>query len=163
MRLIKHNRIIHLQIQEGKLLPYGYIDNSTVRWVPVDDFKITDPGVRSGKDYHTMTYEQRDLLLDELTPHESDHIVTGMGFYKFINCISNIMQKMNKNGKIVQLENLYFLFQYVSKNKIILSFKNHQESIHKINLQCFFLRNYCQLNFFLSIKIDIKRIFKIWR
>lgn len=87
MRLIKHNRIIHLQIQEGKLLPYGYIDNSTVRWVPVDDFKITDPGVRSGKDYHTMTYEQRELLLDELAPHEPYHVVTGMELYKAIKYI----------------------------------------------------------------------------
>lgn len=77
LRIIKYNRIIHLQIQEGKLLPYGYIDNSTVRWVPVDDFKITDRGVTSGTDYHTLTNNDRTLLLDELVSHEANHIITG--------------------------------------------------------------------------------------
>lgn len=77
LRIVKHNRIIHLQIQEGKLLPFGYIDNTTVRWVPVDDFKITDVGIKRGDDYHLMTYSNRKLLLDELTPHETNQIITG--------------------------------------------------------------------------------------
>lgn len=70
VRLVKHNRIIHMQIQEGKLLSYGYIDPSTVRWVPVDDYRITDSHVRKGLDYHTMSFEERDLYLDDLSSYE---------------------------------------------------------------------------------------------
>nr|CAI5830981.1 unnamed protein product [Callosobruchus analis] len=78
LKFVKHNRIVHLQIQEGKLLPYGYIDNSTVHWVPVDDFKITETSVKSGEDYHTMTYDSRSLSLDDLSPTESNTVITGM-------------------------------------------------------------------------------------
>ncbi|CAH2006796.1 unnamed protein product [Acanthoscelides obtectus] len=80
IRFVKHNRIIHLQIQEGKLLPYGYIDNSTVHWVPVGDFKITDSDVKSGEDYHTMTYDTRSMSLDDLSPTESNTVITGVRF-----------------------------------------------------------------------------------
>lgn len=77
LRIVKHNRIIHLQIQEGKLLPYGYIDNSTVRWVPVNDYKITDKGIQNAIDFHTMSYEKRTLYLDNLKTHEEHQVVTG--------------------------------------------------------------------------------------
>nr|CAI5830983.1 unnamed protein product [Callosobruchus analis] len=80
LKFVKHNRIVHLQIQEGKLLPYGYIDNSTVHWVPVDDFKITETSVKSGEDYHTMTYDSRSLSLDDLSPTESNTVITGVRF-----------------------------------------------------------------------------------
>ncbi|KAJ8969368.1 hypothetical protein NQ314_001800 [Rhamnusium bicolor] len=80
LRIVKNNRLIHLQIQEGKLLPYGYIDNNTIRWVPVDDYKITDKGVQNGEDFHTMSYEHRTMLLDDLKPIEANHIITGVKF-----------------------------------------------------------------------------------
>jgi len=68
---------MHLQIQEGKLLPYGYIDNATVRWVPVDDYNITDSRVYNDKDYYTMTYESRQMALDDLELTQNNAIVTG--------------------------------------------------------------------------------------
>ncbi|KAG5894131.1 hypothetical protein JTB14_004069 [Gonioctena quinquepunctata] len=80
LRIIKHNRIFHLQIQEGKLLPYGYIDNSTVRWVPVDDYTIMDPGVKNQIDYHTMDYEKRTLFLDDLKVPSDNYLITGVKF-----------------------------------------------------------------------------------
>lgn len=80
LRLVKHNRIMHLQIQEGKLLPYGYIDNATVRWVPVDDYNITDSRVYNDKDYYTMTYESRQMALDDLELTQNNAIVTGVRF-----------------------------------------------------------------------------------
>lgn len=91
LRLIKHNRIIHLQIQEGKLLPYGYINNSTVKWVPVDDYKITEKGISNGADYYTMTYERRSLLLDELTAHESNYVITGKVTFHSIILLSLVV------------------------------------------------------------------------
>ncbi|CAG9812538.1 unnamed protein product [Phaedon cochleariae] len=80
LRFIKHNRIFHLQIQEGELLPYGYIDNSTVRWVPVDDFRITTPGVKKGQDYHTMDHEERTMFMDNLAVEKQNHVITGVKF-----------------------------------------------------------------------------------
>ncbi|KAJ8915969.1 hypothetical protein NQ315_016646 [Exocentrus adspersus] len=80
LRLVKHNRIIHIQIQEGKLLPYGYIDNSTIRWVPIDDYKITDNGIKNGIDFHTMNYINRTMYLDDLVINEAHHIITGVRF-----------------------------------------------------------------------------------
>lgn len=35
-RFVKFNRTIFLQIQEGKLLPYGEVDAGTIRWVKLN-------------------------------------------------------------------------------------------------------------------------------
>lgn len=69
---------MHLQIQEGKLLPYGYIDNTTIRWVPVDDYKITDFGLYNGRDYYTMTYDSRDMALDDVVMDQDNSVLTGI-------------------------------------------------------------------------------------
>lgn len=83
IRFKKHNRILHLQIQQGKLLPYGRIDASTVRWEPVDDFKITDVANRritEGTDFITLKYESRNMALDDISVDEGEdnnRVVTG--------------------------------------------------------------------------------------
>ncbi|XP_074027669.1 uncharacterized protein [Leptinotarsa decemlineata] len=109
LRITKHNRIIHLQIQEGKLLPYGYIDNSTVRWVPVSDYKITDVGIKNKLDYHTMDYEKRTLFLDDLVPSNDHHIVTGVKFdYKNGNLRFQIrVSPFNFTTGVVSLNSYY--------------------------------------------------------
>lgn len=76
MKFAKQNRIIHLQIQEGELGPRGNIKNGTLRWVPVDDFRITDRNVYNGKDYHTLSSDKRAIDLDNLEAEEG-HILTG--------------------------------------------------------------------------------------
>lgn len=73
---MKQNRIIHLQIQEGKLLPHGTIDTDTVHWVPVEDYKITDKHIYNGQDYHTLSWEKRAIDLDDLVADDG-FIVTG--------------------------------------------------------------------------------------
>uniref|UniRef100_A0AAR5PC47 Uncharacterized protein n=1 Tax=Dendroctonus ponderosae TaxID=77166 RepID=A0AAR5PC47_DENPD len=84
LRFIKRNRVIHFQIQEGQLRPYGYIDNNTIRWVPVDDYKITEKGIYNNEDYFTMSNAQRSLVLDEVTVNDKDpqvnQVVTGIRF-----------------------------------------------------------------------------------
>jgi hypothetical protein len=75
LRLVKHNRIIHLQVQEGKLLPRGKIDTSTMRWVPVDEMKIDENSI-AGLDYHTLSLEKRALDLDDVVAEE-DFVLTG--------------------------------------------------------------------------------------
>jgi hypothetical protein len=79
LRFVKHNRIIHLQIQEGKLLPRGNIDLTTVHWVPVEDYKITDKNTINGQDYHTLTWEKRAVDLDDLVADDG-YVVTGVRF-----------------------------------------------------------------------------------
>ena len=77
LRLVKRKRVLHIQIQEGKLLPYGYIDKSTVHWVDVDEFKITDYNVRDGEDFFTLTYEHRSMALDQIQVNEANQVITG--------------------------------------------------------------------------------------
>ncbi|CAH1108484.1 unnamed protein product [Psylliodes chrysocephalus] len=83
MKLVKHNRIIYIQIQEGKLLPHGYIEQNSTRWVPPAGYRITDYGVKNGKDYHTMNYYSRSLLLDNLEVERENYIITGARFFVY--------------------------------------------------------------------------------
>lgn len=76
IRFIKKNRIIHLQIQEGELLPLGGINETTVKWKPIDPYTINDEDVTVGKDFHMLTWESRSLDLDDLTVPERS-IITG--------------------------------------------------------------------------------------
>jgi len=75
--------MLHLQIQQGKLLPYGRIDPSTVRWVPLDDFKITDVAngpITEGTDYIALKFESRNMGLDDISVDEGENenrVVTG--------------------------------------------------------------------------------------
>ncbi|XP_012541397.2 uncharacterized protein LOC105839550 isoform X2 [Monomorium pharaonis] len=79
IKLMKINQVIHIQIQEGQLLPRGEINSTTIDWQPVDAFSVMDSNVRSGVDYHTIIWEQRALDLDDLTSSQ-DHLLTGIRF-----------------------------------------------------------------------------------
>ncbi|XP_044005679.1 uncharacterized protein LOC122850611 [Aphidius gifuensis] len=41
-RLVARDRMIHIQLREGKLLPYGKIDKKTERWIPLPKFEYDD-------------------------------------------------------------------------------------------------------------------------
>lgn len=79
------NQVIHIQIQEGQLLPRGLINASTIEWQPTDGFSVMDSNVRSGVDYHKIVWEKRALDLDDLVSAQ-DHLLTGIEIqfvYKF--------------------------------------------------------------------------------
>lgn len=76
LRFVKVNRVIHLQIQEAGLLPRGEINMTSLQWRPVDDYRISDSDVYNGKDYHTLSWEQRAIDLDDLTA-PNGFILTG--------------------------------------------------------------------------------------
>ncbi|XP_062134531.1 uncharacterized protein LOC133844517 isoform X2 [Drosophila sulfurigaster albostrigata] len=81
VRFVKKNRIFHLQIQQGELLPRGLINESTVEWKPVDNYEIGDSNAKEGVDYHTLTYQNRAIDLDEVTkPDDTTFVVTGVRF-----------------------------------------------------------------------------------
>ncbi|XP_063707840.1 uncharacterized protein LOC134836578 isoform X2 [Culicoides brevitarsis] len=79
VRFKKQNRIIHIQIQEGRLLPRGAIDPDSVEWKPVSDYTIFDRGIRNGHDYHTLKWDNRSFDLDDLMAKPS-HVLTGVKF-----------------------------------------------------------------------------------
>ncbi|XP_069676227.1 uncharacterized protein [Periplaneta americana] len=79
LRFVKKNRVIHLQIQEAGLLPRGGINMTSVQWRPVDDYRISDYNVHNGMDYHTLSWEQRAIDLDDLVAPEGS-VLTGVRF-----------------------------------------------------------------------------------
>ncbi|XP_062124916.1 uncharacterized protein LOC133838011 [Drosophila sulfurigaster albostrigata] len=83
VRFVKKNRVFHIQIQQGQLLPRGAINESTLEWVPVDDYQISD--VTEGVDSHVMSFENRGIDLDEVFKYDNMFIVTGVGFNAYDN------------------------------------------------------------------------------
>ncbi|XP_055585663.1 uncharacterized protein LOC129738473 [Uranotaenia lowii] len=79
LRFVKKNRIIHLIVQQGKLLPRGQIDNTTLEWREAENYNVLSPNIRNGQDYHTLTYESRILDLDDLEVAAS-YVLTGVRF-----------------------------------------------------------------------------------
>ncbi|KAH8312106.1 hypothetical protein KR044_009409 [Drosophila immigrans] len=81
VRFVKKNRIFHLQIQQGELLPRGVINASTVEWKPVDDYLISGARVNEGVDYHAMSYRSRGIKLgDVMKQDDTQLVVTGLQF-----------------------------------------------------------------------------------
>ncbi|XP_037725034.1 uncharacterized protein LOC119556699 isoform X2 [Drosophila subpulchrella] len=77
VQFVKRNRIFHLQIQEGVLLPHGIINHT--EWKPVDEFKVSGKGVWKDIDYHELSYKSRSIDLDEVKV-ENNSVVTGLRF-----------------------------------------------------------------------------------
>lgn len=81
LRFRKVNRIIHIQVQQGELLPRGNINASSVEWVPIQDYRLLDRGIRNGIDYFTMNWTHRAIDLDDLkSTLRKDQVVTGVRF-----------------------------------------------------------------------------------
>jgi hypothetical protein len=79
LRFVKKHRVIHLQIQDGVLLPRGHVNESTTTWRPINDYTILDRGIKSGVDYHTVRWDKREIDLDDLVAGTSQ-VVTGVRF-----------------------------------------------------------------------------------
>ncbi|XP_043516157.1 uncharacterized protein LOC122531915 isoform X4 [Frieseomelitta varia] len=105
IRFRKVNQIIHMQIQEGELLPRGYIDQSTVRWKPIEEFSVLDRNVKNGIDYHTLSWEKRGLDLDDLVHDDDDYLLTGLKF-RMVGPRLNLEVKMTAfnftTGKLIK-------------------------------------------------------------
>ncbi|XKL65650.1 hypothetical protein PGB90_009070 [Kerria lacca] len=75
IRFVKQNRVIHLQVQEGKLLPGGVIDNQTLAWVSLPS--ITVGNWLDVPKYHKLSYESRAIDLDDIVA-PAKYLVTGV-------------------------------------------------------------------------------------
>ena len=76
LKLVKEHRIIHLQVQEGQLVEHGVIKPDTVKWLPIDKFKIFDAGVHMYQDYMTLSFDNRKVNIDQLEG-QNQEVVTG--------------------------------------------------------------------------------------
>ncbi|XP_030567505.1 uncharacterized protein LOC115767384 isoform X2 [Drosophila novamexicana] len=108
LRFLKKNRIFHLQIQEGQLLPRGAINESTLSWKPVDEYKIFDRNVAKGIDYHTLSYESRSIDLDDIMKTDDNtFVVTGVRF-RVLGAHLNLEARLSefdfKKGELIQPE-----------------------------------------------------------
>lgn len=90
MRFTKEGRVIHMQIQEGVLGKGGVI--SSASWVPVVSYQITDRNVREDVDFHTLTWLDRAIDLDDLETDKMHEVLTGK-HTKNINHKLNYMLK----------------------------------------------------------------------
>uniref|UniRef100_A0A1B6C7S2 Uncharacterized protein n=1 Tax=Clastoptera arizonana TaxID=38151 RepID=A0A1B6C7S2_9HEMI len=79
IRFVKNNGIIHLQIQEGDMLPFASVNDSSIQWKPVDDYTIKNEGVKEGVDYLMLSYKNRAIDFDDLKAPEG-YVVTGVKF-----------------------------------------------------------------------------------
>lgn len=79
IRVVKVERVIYLQIQVGKLILGQKIDQSTVRWVPINRVKSIDPApAMRGEDYVVI---RRDTPFDlDTWTLDDDYVVTGKFF-----------------------------------------------------------------------------------
>lgn len=82
--MLKHNRMIQLNILEQELKPYGEIVGERYSFYENWEFKgsnftINDTEVLEGIDYHTLTQENRSINLDTVVV-PSGYVITGVRF-----------------------------------------------------------------------------------
>ncbi|KAL9695479.1 hypothetical protein quinque_014764 [Culex quinquefasciatus] len=102
MRFIKKNQIIHLIVQQGRLLPRGQIDNTTLEWVEPHSYTVISQNVRTGRDYHTLNRINRSLDLDDLNVPQG-YVVTGVRFRLLGNHLNLEIRKTQMNFATGQL------------------------------------------------------------
>ncbi|XP_044015475.1 uncharacterized protein LOC122857397 [Aphidius gifuensis] len=90
-RLVAKDRMIHIQLREGKLLPYGKIDKNTERWVPLPTFKYKNNfpdeviGIRNyslirGEHFVSVGGGYADNICFQKLILNDTHLLTGVRF-----------------------------------------------------------------------------------
>ncbi|XP_017056016.1 uncharacterized protein LOC108097935 isoform X1 [Drosophila ficusphila] len=107
LRFVKQNRIFHLQIQEGELLPRGAVNQSTLEWKPVEKYNFFDRDVKKGVDYHMLSYESRSIDLDDVNTDDNSFVITGVRFRvvgAHLNLEAYYSEFDFKTGQLIQPE-----------------------------------------------------------
>lgn len=80
---IKVDGIVQFLIVEQELIKYGQLndtaDNNDLPWKLGDQFSLNDRTVRSGVDFHALTWENRRINLDTIVVPQG-RVVTGVKF-----------------------------------------------------------------------------------
>ncbi|XP_075158797.1 uncharacterized protein LOC142232004 isoform X2 [Haematobia irritans] len=104
LRFAKVNRVFHLQIQEGELLPRGKVNESTLHWVPIDNYTLNARNVRNNRDYYTLSYGARSIDLDDVHTDDHSFVVTGVRF-RVVGAHLNLEARLSEfnfeTGKLV--------------------------------------------------------------
>ncbi|KAK0078608.1 hypothetical protein PV326_009238 [Microctonus aethiopoides] len=88
LKIVKINTMIHLQIQQAKLLPNNKIDPNTKFWKPLDEIvKLTNHSLfpndwtklSADEDYLSLSFANRTINLDDIIL-PLDYVVTGVRF-----------------------------------------------------------------------------------
>lgn len=87
----KVNNIFHIQVQEGKLGPHGYINESTRSWVtlPGPDFSFYNRSLQDGVDFHKLSYYSRTIDTDNVVAPKNK-VVTGNSILLFLIITSEL-------------------------------------------------------------------------
>ncbi|XP_068146560.1 uncharacterized protein [Drosophila tropicalis] len=113
IRFVKSQRVFHLQLQQGQLLPNGAINGSSLEWLPIKSYDPDNVDVRSGVDYHILSFDSRTLDLDEVVSESSrsDHVVTGVRLRmlgKHINLEVRFSEYNFTTGRLLDAKNKSF-------------------------------------------------------
>ncbi|KAL7307145.1 hypothetical protein TKK_0000870 [Trichogramma kaykai] len=84
MRLRRSNHILHIQIQQGTLLPHGSVNKSSIRWRSMKNYTVHDAGVVENVDYHSLDWDRRGFALDDVVL-PTNSVVTGLKFMQSNN------------------------------------------------------------------------------
>ena len=126
IRFKKVKQIIHMQIQEGELMPRGYINKSSIRWKPIEEFSVLDNNVKNGVDYHTLSWEKRGLDLDDLVL-DDNFLLTGLKF-RMIGSRLNLEARMTSfnftTGKLIKPLERSFWISHDRTNRTEVTFEN---------------------------------------
>lgn len=79
VKFTKQRQVIHVQVQQGQVLPQGQVNSSTIRWVETEPITINSINYNEGIDYKKLSFEDRSIDLDKLEGPK-DHVVTGVRF-----------------------------------------------------------------------------------
>lgn len=97
-RLVAQDRMIHIQLREAKLLPYGNIDKDSERWVPLPEFEynnyfpssaILADGTRfplkRNRHYGKLEQHYGDKICLKKISFDEKHLLTGILIFYNIN------------------------------------------------------------------------------
>ncbi|XP_044020457.1 uncharacterized protein LOC122860624 [Aphidius gifuensis] len=128
-RLVAKDRMIHIQLREGKLLPYGEIDKNTERWVPLPTFK------------YEKKFPNKAIHEDgkEYALNEYVHFISIQALYSKVLCL----QKLTLDGQYLLIG---VRFKYDHSNHLRLETKyigfNHENG--NINTDTEFQEQSCK-------------------
>lgn len=77
VRLVKRNRVIHIEIEQSKALKEGNIDPTSRQWKEAEKLDVNNKTKEQSEDFMTMTYEERALDMDKLEGPKG-YVITGV-------------------------------------------------------------------------------------
>lgn len=156
LHFVKVNRVFHLQIQEGELLPRGKINASSLHWVPVDNYTLNERGVRNNRDYYTLSYGARSIDLDDVHTEDNSFVVTGVRF-RVVGAHLNLEARLSEfnfeTGKLVNPEENSF---WKSNDNTDVSGDKRYEMLHDLLPKTLLIKLFSLILFGLGKKLNLE-------